>query len=84
LGRFRIKNADSSHIIEPLKKFEALAGKDPMDKGILACRVEKSTPMPSRTLAIPWTEFPKWLKSKLKTQRLELRNHWRRGVLEKD
>jgi len=40
--------------------------------------------MTSGTLAIPWAELPKWLKSKLKTQRLELRNHWRRGGLEKD
>jgi len=54
-------------MIEPLKKFKALAGKDAMDKGILVCRVEKSTPMPSGTLAIPWTQLPKWLKSKLKT-----------------
>jgi hypothetical protein len=53
--------------MEPLKKFEPLAGKDAMDKGILVCRVEKSTPTPSGTLAIPWTELPKWLKSKLKT-----------------
>jgi hypothetical protein len=52
--------------------------------GILVCRVEKKTPMLSDTLAIPWTEFPKWLKSKLKTQLLDVRNHWNREVFEKD
>jgi hypothetical protein len=29
-------------------------------------------------------KFPNWLKSKLKTQPLEVRNHWSGGVLEKD
>jgi hypothetical protein len=40
--------------------------------------------MPSDTLPIPWTEFPKWLKSKLKTLPFEVRNHWSGEVLEKD
>lgn len=53
--------------LEPLIKFKALAKKDAADTGILVCRVEKRTPMPSNTLAIPWTEFPKWLKSKLES-----------------
>ena len=44
-----------------------MAAKDAVDMGILVCHLEKNTPMPSDTLAIPWTEFPKWLKSKLKT-----------------
>jgi hypothetical protein len=61
--------------LEPLKKFKALADKDVEDTGILVCRVEKNTPMPSDTLAIPWTEFPKWLKDKLKTQPPEVRNY---------
>jgi hypothetical protein len=52
--------------LEPLKKFVALVGKDSSGMGILVCRVEKNTPMPSGTLAIPWAEFPKWLKSKFK------------------
>ena len=29
-------------------------------------------------------KFPKWLKAKPKTQPPEVRNHWGRGVLEKD
>ena len=43
-----------------------MVGKDTAEMGILVCQVEKKTPMPLDTLAIPWTEFPKWLKSKLK------------------
>jgi predicted AAA+ superfamily ATPase len=52
--------------LEPLKRFNALAGKDAVDTGILVCRVEKKTPMPSNNFAIPWHEFPQWLRSQLK------------------
>ena len=52
--------------VEPLNKFITLAGKESAQEGILVCRVEKSTPMPSGILALPWREFPRWLKSKLK------------------
>lgn len=51
--------------LEPLKKFTALAGKDAVDTGILVCRIEKTMPLPSDTLALPWMEFSKWLKTKL-------------------
>jgi hypothetical protein len=53
--------------VEPLNKFITLAGKESAREGILVCRVEKPTPMPSGILALPWQEFPRWLKSKLKT-----------------
>jgi hypothetical protein len=52
--------------IEPLKKFAALAGKRAEGKGILVCRIEKTTPLPSNTLAMPWQEFPKWLNDRVK------------------
>jgi hypothetical protein len=51
--------------IDPLNKFKALAGKDAAETGLLVCRVEKDTPLPSKNMAIPWHSFPKWLLSKL-------------------
>ena len=51
--------------LEPLHKFSTLAGIKSTREGILVCRVEKPTPMPSGILALPWQEFPGWLKSKL-------------------
>jgi predicted AAA+ superfamily ATPase len=51
--------------LEPLDKFKALAGKEPSETGILVCRVEASTPMPSNNLALPWHSFPQWLLSRL-------------------
>ena len=51
---------------EPLNKFKALAGKDAGEEGLLVCRVENSTPLPSKNMAIPWRDFPKWVLSKVK------------------
>jgi len=50
---------------EPLNKFKALAGKDAAETGLLVCRIEKFTPLPSNNVAIPWHSFPGWLLSKL-------------------
>jgi len=64
----------------------------PYNQSFVICRseiliarltVEEKNPMPSDTLAIPWTKFPKWLKSKLKTLPFELRNHWSGEVSKK-
>ena len=54
--------------IDPLNKFKALAGKDAAETGLLVCRVEKDTPLPSKNMAIPWYSFPKWLLSKLESK----------------
>jgi len=50
---------------EPLNKFKALAGKDGGEEGLLVCRIEKSTPLPFKNLAISWRYFPKWILSKV-------------------
>jgi predicted AAA+ superfamily ATPase len=55
----------TSKHLEPLNKFAVLAGKDIVDKGIIVCRVEKTRPMPRGNVAMPWSAFPKWLKSVL-------------------
>ncbi|MCX5860391.1 MAG: ATP-binding protein [Proteobacteria bacterium] len=51
--------------IESLRKFRELAGRKSAGTGILVCRVEKPVPMPHDTLAIPWREFPAWLKNQI-------------------
>ena len=51
--------------IEPLNRFKSLAGKDSAETGILVCRVNNITPMPSNNIAMPWDYFPEWLSSKL-------------------
>lgn len=52
---------------EPLNKFKSLAGKDAGEIGILVCRIDKLTHLPSNNLAMPWNEFPKWLMQRLST-----------------
>jgi len=51
--------------LEPLTKFKSIARKDAADTGLLVCRIEKISPMPSNNIAVPWHEFPGWLWSKL-------------------
>lgn len=51
--------------VEPLNKFKDLARGDAADTGLLVCRVEKPTKLPSNNLAIPWHNFSEWLWSKL-------------------
>ncbi len=51
--------------LEPLNKFKTIAGKDSAGTGLLVCRVNKSTPMPSDNQAIPWNYFPEWLISQI-------------------
>lgn len=51
--------------LEPLNRFKQTAGKDSADLGLLVCRVDKTRPLPSSNLAMPWHEFPKWLGTAL-------------------
>ncbi|MBI4745626.1 MAG: ATP-binding protein [Deltaproteobacteria bacterium] len=51
--------------LEPLNKFKAIAGNEAAETGALVCRIEKLAPLPSNNLAIPWRQFPAWLRSKL-------------------
>jgi predicted AAA+ superfamily ATPase len=51
----------TSKHIEPLNKFKTLTGKDAGETGLLVCRINKTTPLPSNNLAVSWHEFPNWL-----------------------
>lgn len=52
--------------LEPLNKFKAISGRDASETGLLVCRVEEARHLPSNNLAIPWRQFPEWLRARLK------------------
>jgi predicted AAA+ superfamily ATPase len=58
--------------VEPLNKFKQLAGREASDTGVLVCRVDKKTDLPSHNIAIPWHSFPEWLSSMLEGLRPRL------------
>lgn len=51
--------------IDSLKRFRALHEKESCDPGILVCRVERQQPLPHGITAIPWQDFPGWLKGRM-------------------
>lgn len=48
-----------------LHKFRALAGEENCEPGILVCRVPVEQPLPFGVMAMPWQDFPAWLKNKI-------------------
>ncbi len=48
-----------------LGKFKELAGKAAAAEGVLVCCVPEPTPLPFGNLALPWQQFPAWLREKL-------------------
>lgn len=47
---------------EVLTRFKALAGKDASPLGVLVCRTRERIPLPDGNLALPWQDFPGWLR----------------------
>jgi hypothetical protein len=50
--------------LEPLNRFKALAGKDAATEGVLVCRVKQPAPLPGNNIALPWQDFPEWIRAK--------------------
>lgn len=48
-----------------LKKFRALAGEESCEPGVLVCRVPVEQPLPFGVVALPWQNFPAWLKNRI-------------------
>lgn len=48
--------------LDGLKKFRVLAGEENCEPGILVCRVPHEQPLPFGITALPWQDFPVWLK----------------------
>jgi predicted AAA+ superfamily ATPase len=51
--------------LKPLNSFRKLAGSDVAEKGSLICRVKERKVLPNNNQALPWHEFPKWLRGEL-------------------
>lgn len=51
--------------IQPLERFRRTAGARAADQGVLVCRVPERRPLPHGHLALPWHEFPEWLRQQL-------------------
>lgn len=50
---------------ESLRRFRALAGEDQCAAGVLVCRVPQAQPLPHGVTAMPWQEFPGWLRGRI-------------------
>jgi predicted AAA+ superfamily ATPase len=51
--------------VAPLVKLATLAGRDTVEVGTLVCCVDREMPLPHHNQALPWWEFPQWLKGKV-------------------
>jgi predicted AAA+ superfamily ATPase len=49
-----------------IKRFRAMAGEEQCEPGILVCRVPAEQPLPFGITALPWQDFPAWLKRRVK------------------
>ena len=51
--------------VEPLNRFVAFAGDDATKQGLLVCRTETQRTLPDGHIAMPWTSFPDWLRTRV-------------------
>ncbi len=49
----------------PLDRFRQAAGAKAAARGLLVCRVPEPRPLPNGHLALPWHQFPAWLRERL-------------------
>ena len=54
---------------EVLGKFKALAGRRAAGPGLLVCNIPEPVELPGSNLALPWREFPTWLREQLEVAR---------------
>ena len=47
---------------EALTRFKELAGDDASEKGVLVCTVDRKKDLPGGNVALPWFEFPSWIR----------------------
>ncbi len=51
--------------VGPMERFKKLTGTEASSQGVLVCRVSKQTTLPHGNIALPWTEFPAFLRAEL-------------------
>ena len=51
--------------VQPLERFKGIAGEASVPQGALVCRVKERRALPHGHVALPWREFPDWLRGQL-------------------
>ncbi|MGD2113812.1 MAG: ATP-binding protein [Acidobacteriota bacterium] len=51
--------------VQPLERFKRMAGNAATDEGVLVCRVRERRPLPHGNVALPWNEFPEWVRERV-------------------
>lgn len=54
--------------VQPLERFKQLADDTAAQQGVLVCRVTARRPLPHGHVALPWHEFPGWLRERLNVE----------------
>lgn len=55
----------SVHHLAPVEKLRKLMAQEDVGQGPLICRVDEPVAMPSGNLALPWLQFPRWIRERL-------------------
>ncbi|HEY6322188.1 MAG TPA: DUF4143 domain-containing protein [Thermoanaerobaculia bacterium] len=50
---------------EALGRFKELAGRQAAGPGLLVCNIPEPVKLPAENLALPWRQFPEWLRQRL-------------------
>jgi predicted AAA+ superfamily ATPase len=50
---------------EFLDRFKSLAGKEAAEEGVLVCTVDQKRHLPGGIVALPWSQFPGWLRKRI-------------------
>jgi predicted AAA+ superfamily ATPase len=51
--------------LEPLMRFLSVAKEEAAEQGLIVCRTEQARDLPGGHRALPWKEFPEWLRERL-------------------
>ncbi len=61
----RLTDTPTPRHTDSLTRFRTLASRDAAPQGILVCRTAERTALPGGNLALPWQEYPAWLREQL-------------------
>ena len=51
--------------LEPLTRFLKIAGDEAHPRGLLVCRTETARDLPNGCKALPWSDYPDWIRKRL-------------------
>jgi uncharacterized protein len=58
----KLTSTPSANHAKPLDRFKKAAGKEAAKQGIIICNIRERVNLPGNNIALPWFEFPAWLK----------------------